>query len=513
MGDGVSDGGDGVVSGVVSHTAAVAALTVRHLWCAYGDGEPWVIRDCSWTVPAGSLTVLAGASGSGKSTLLSCIAGLAAHEPTMRWRGDVLVDGVSHTGRSVCEIAQTVGFVQQNPEAQILNAAVEDEIAFGCENLAVPPLEIGRRVRTYSAMFHLDPTAATARLSGGQQERVCCAAALAMDRPMLLLDEPLASLDREGAATVMGALRRLADAGRTIIVCEHRIREVEPYADRTVELIDGGIRPCTLHPCTLRPGTLMPYAQRPGSHAGAVSDDCPRPEEHHSENIRTGARVPLLRMDGVRVRRHGRTTLDIDRLELHDGDALMLLGENGAGKSTLLSVMAGVLHPSAGRCLDGRVRIIRRASARAEGFRLWRLGASSSGLRTAYLWQNPDYQLFTTSVIAEMLARNADREACMAVLEEMGLAGLASRYPLALSEGQKRRLALATCLVSCPQLLLLDEPAAGQDEDRVSDDMEAVRRYLDTHECACVMATHDPRGAERIANGTLVMRQGRVSRR
>ncbi|WP_301455521.1 ATP-binding cassette domain-containing protein [Bifidobacterium mongoliense] len=82
----MGDGGGGVVSGVVSHTAAVAALTVRHLWCAYGDGEPWVIKDCSWTVPAGSLTVLAGASGSGKSTLLSCIAGLAAHEPTMRWR-------------------------------------------------------------------------------------------------------------------------------------------------------------------------------------------------------------------------------------------------------------------------------------------------------------------------------------------------------------------------------------------------------------------------------------------
>lgn len=498
---GMGDGGGGVVSGVVSHTAAVAALTVRHLWCAYGDGEPWVIKDCSWTVPAGSLTVLAGASGSGKSTLLSCIAGLAAHEPTMRWRGDVLVDGVSHTGRSVCEIAQTVGFVQQNPEAQILNATVEDEIAFGCENLAVPPLEIGRRVRTYSVMFHLDPTAAAARLSGGRQERVCCAAALAMDRPMLLLDEPLASLDREGAATVMGALRRLADAGRTIIVCEHRIREVEPYADRTVELIDGGIRPCVRHPHAC------------GSPAGAVSEDEPRHAERDGASVRTCVPVPLLRMNGVRVRRHGRTTLDIDRLELHDGDALMLLGENGAGKSTLLSVMAGVLHPSAGRCLDGRGRIIRRASARAEGFRLWRLGASSSGLRTAYLWQNPDYQLFTTSVIAEMLARNADREACMAVLEEMGLAGLASRYPLALSEGQKRRLALATCLVSCPQLLLLDEPAAGQDEDRVSDDMEAVRRYLDTHECACVMATHDLRGAERIANGTLVMRQGRVSRR
>jgi energy-coupling factor transport system ATP-binding protein len=433
----------------------ITAIEVRDYTFRYTDSEEVVLNHCQFTLRYGEFVLLAGDSGSGKSTLIGAIIGSL----TDMQAGEIYIDGRDVTRASVAERACYIGSVLQDADSQIVHTTVEDEIAFGCENLGMEPAEIRERVDRACALLGLERTWHTSALSGGQKQRLITAAALAMNRKILILDEPLANLDQAGAVALLRTLAGLAKEGYAIMLAEHRIDAAAPYADRIVRLDDGRV-------------------QDNVSRIG-VRDD--------REQVRAGNdndMEPLLSARGICLTLGG---LDIFRdisMEIRRGERIMITGENGSGKTMLLRTLARLQKPSSGE-------IVFADSARRQYQR-----PSPAWFRSVgYVFQNPNVQLFMPSVFEEIAYGAKDADTALCYMELFGLSHLAERHPHSLSEGQKRLLTIAAIAAQEPQLLLLDEPTVGQDH-------AALKRLMDVLGClnkdrglSVIMVTHDQRCA------------------
>jgi energy-coupling factor transport system ATP-binding protein len=217
------------------------AVAVGDLSYAYANGEP-VLHDLSLVVAAGQTVVLAGLSGCGKTTLCNCLTGLAPKALGGRLSGTIHICGADIAALPLCQVSSRIGLVFQDPDDQIVAATVEDEIAFAPENLAIDPAEIRRRVDRELARFGIaglalrNPTT----LSGGEKHLVAIAAVLALDPPVVVLDEPLAQLDQAGRLLVLGALLELRKERRTLIIVEHDLSLLD-FADRYIVMLGGRI--------------------------------------------------------------------------------------------------------------------------------------------------------------------------------------------------------------------------------------------------------------------------------
>ncbi|HET8521594.1 MAG TPA: ABC transporter ATP-binding protein, partial [Thermomicrobiales bacterium] len=206
---------------------------------AYPDAMAPILDGVDWRVEEGEFVLVVGASGSGKSTLLRCINGLVPHFAGGRFGGAVTVRGYDTRRHGPRVLSRAVGFVFQDPEAQMVTGRVEDEIAFGMEQLGVPPITMRKRVEEMLDLLGLAQLRhrETATLSGGERQRVAIAAALALQPRVLVLDEPTSQLDPRGAEDVLAALARLnEDLGLTVVLAEHRLERVANHADRMVLL-------------------------------------------------------------------------------------------------------------------------------------------------------------------------------------------------------------------------------------------------------------------------------------
>ena len=426
-----------------------------------------VLQELDFYLDYGRLTLLSGLSGSGKSTLLSLINGVIPRMSAGALDGQVLVDGEDLAGRTLSQISSKVGCVLQNPEAQIIHQEVEDEVAFGCENLGVEPGEIGRRVQALCSRLNLEPDWATRALSGGQKQRLVAAATLAMGRDILIFDEPLANLDRQGAQDLLALLRALADQGKAVLLVEHRLDVALPYADVVWELRDGQTH-------------LVPdKANYLASQVSLIRD---RPED------RLPPGPPALRAEGLVKRFGGRSVLEELHLDLRAGERVLLLGENGCGKSTLLAILA---------------RLLRADGGRVEQFLDPALGV---------VYQNPNYQLFMPTVEQELTFAAADRDYALELARRFELTPLLSRHPHSLSEGQKRRVTIAAILAQKPRLLLLDEPTVGQDYPGLQTLVDALNQVHREQGSTMLTITHDFRCAAALCDRAVWLERGRVIR-
>ncbi len=414
----------------------------------------WALRGLDLLVEPGERVLLLGASGAGKSTVLHALAGVLGDGEAGEEEGRLRLDGTTPR-----DARGRAGLVLQDPETQVILARVGDDVAFACENLAVPREEIWPRVTAALEAVGLDVALdhPTERLSGGQQQRLALAGVLAMQPGLLLLDEPTANLDPEGVLEVRDAVGRVLEAtGATLVVVEHRVATWLPLVDRVVALGPNGV---------LADGPPAEVLARDGAALAAAGLWVPGHPPATTPRPRPPARAPLLSAEALAVGQGGRLVRDGVDLELGSGASVALTGPNGSGKTTLALTLAGLLPP-----LGGRVRA-HPALARGAGDQPHAWRSRDLVDRVGVVFQEPEHQFLTASVVEELevglrATRRLDvagRARVAELLTRLRLEGLARANPFTLSGGEKRRLSVATVLVTCPDLLVLDEPTFGQD--------------------------------------------------
>jgi energy-coupling factor transport system ATP-binding protein len=428
----------------------MALASVAGLRFAYPGADKPALDGVSFDLRDGEAVAVLGPSGSGKSTLLRALAGLVPHFHGGRFEGRVAVAGLDTRVARPAELAGTVASVFQDPEEQVVMAMVENEIAFGLENVGTPSGEI--RARAEAALVSVDAShlagRRTAELSGGELQRVCLASALALRPRLLLLDEPTSQLDPDAADGFLDTLERL---GVTVLLSEHRTGRALRLADRVL-FVEGG----------------------------AVLLDAPRDEacawiERHRPDYAPDAQLrrPPAGEPGEPVVRVARASFSYGRLPVLDGvdldvrrgEVVALEGPNGSGKTTLAKLAAGLLEPASGT-------------------------VTRSG-RATYLSQDPGRYLIRDRVDEEVaFGVGGDLERARRALEAAGLGWAAARHPRDLSSGERERLALAAVAVSEPDLLVLDEPTRGIDPTRKHLLVDRIHAYAAAGR-AVLVATHD----------------------
>ena len=469
-------------------------------------------------IAPGERVLVLGPSGSGKSTLMGGLAGLLGGAEEGEATGTLTVDGVAPA-----QARGRVGLLMQDPEAQVVLARVGDDVAFGMENLGVPRDEIWPRVEESLAAVGLSVPLdhSTTELSGGQKQRLALASILAMGPGLLLLDEPTANLDPSGVAEVRGAVEAVVErTGATVVVVEHRVDVWASLVDRVIVVADGAIAAdgplrevLAQQGDALRERGIWLPGDDVAAEVGPAPEVTPASSESAEDGAENGARTaaPIARVADLTIGydKAAPVRSGID-LTIERGVSTCIVGANGAGKSTFALTLAGLLPP-----LEGTVEVQTSDGTRGDPHE-W----SSKQLlgRMSMVFQEPEYQ-FLASTVAEELAigpRAAGMsEAEIAPLveehmEALGLAKLARANPMTLSGGEKRRLSVATALISAPELLILDEPTFGQDRGTWLGLVRLLRAALERG-VTLVSITHDP--AFVAAMGQRVVDLGALGRR
>lgn len=481
----------------------------------------WAVRGVDLAIEPGERVLLLGPSGAGKTTLLHGLAGLLDDPATVGGdpngagsagaggvEGKLLVDGLP--ARTVRD---RVGLVFQDPQTQLVMARAGDDVAFGLENHAVPTDRIWPQVDAALELvgFGYDRERATSALSGGEMQRLVLAGTLALRPSLLLLDEPTANLDPEGAATLRDALGHvLEETTATMILVEHRVGDWLPLVDRVIALDpDGGLL-ADSDPETAFAGGAPYLAARGVWVPGEAPPDRRR--------VRPGARLPGPLTDHVAP---GDATVVADgvsfaypesetdavhevRLSLRAAETLAIRGQNGSGKSTLAMMLAGLVRPSHG---------LVRAPPSSRPLHRWRARDLTRAVGTVF--QEPEHQFLTRTVLDELLL--GPRQAGVAdprgrvdpLLERLGLAHLAEANPFTLSGGEKRRLSVATALAAAPRTLILDEPTFGQDRRTWLELLGLLCEVRDAGHAVC-FAGHDADFVSALADREVRLARGRM---
>jgi energy-coupling factor transport system ATP-binding protein len=510
-----------------------------------GEAQP-VLHDVSLRVEQGEFVLILGPSGCGKSTLLHLLNGSVPHLLGGTLQGTATICGMVVADTKVPAFATEVGMVFQDPDAQIINTRVRDEICFGLENLCRPVDEILARQQEALDFVGLGDFGDRSifELSGGQKQRISIAAVLAARPRVLVLDEPTANLDPAGMAEVFSVLARLnRDHGTTIIMVEHRVDELADKVSRVVMMDRGTIvfdgspraafssrRVVHSEEADVVPTAswfpqvsefamdLAHAAQTPlattdvplsVSEAIKVCAKMP-PFSQTSRATRVLSQVPgkpllSIRSLGFGYDRKAPILKNVD-LTLESDRIVALLGRNGSGKTTLARMLVGINAAPADTIY-------------LEGKDISKLGPREIAAEVGYVFQNPDHQFVTDQVDEEVayglrargFAEDEVKRRVEDVLSIVDLARYRHRSPFSLSLGERRRLSVATMMVLEPHLLVLDEPTIGQDHERAQQLMGLMARLRERYRTTILMITHDVRLVAEWADRALVLRSGEIA--
>ncbi len=482
-------------------------LSVKDLSFRYHSRQTLAIENINLDLHAGQVVLLAGASGCGKTTLMRCINGLIPHSYNGSMTGDVELFGQSVIGLGLSDISRRVGTLLQDPERQILGTYVLNEVCFGLESLGMSREEMLPRAMKALERLEIAYLAEkeTYYTSGGEKQKVALAGVLAMEPDILLLDEPLASLDPASAHEALRAFRKLADEGLSVLIVEHRVEDVLAIKPERVVYMEKG---------------RITYD---GDVAGLV-------EVVDYGHIKLPADVVMRRSQGKPVKQFQPAVPKVDpkseplvsfqdvcfqygaenpqvlhgiNLDIRAGEVIAILGHNGSGKTTTVKHTLGLLKPTSGRVL-------------LQGMDSRKLTVAESAHTIGYVFQSPTQMLFAPTVREELafgptnlgvpkpkMLANVEWAINTVHLEEE-----LATPPLALSFGQQKRVSIASVLSMRSKILMMDEPTAGQDYWNYQAFMDTILQTPGFD--AIVFITHDLDLALTYANRIVVMYGGRI---
>lgn len=509
-------------------------ISFRNFSFQYRAQKRPTLTDIDLEIYPGERVLIAGPSGSGKSTLAGCINGLNPFSNPGACTGTLTVDGVDAPHSSLFELSAHVGTVLQDPDGQFIGLTVGEDIAFALENSCTPQDEMHAITRHAAELVGIENHLGYAphELSGGQKQRVSLAGVMVDQVRILLFDEPLANLDPatgKQAIELIDEIQKKTDT--TVLIIEHRLEDVLwRNVDRIVLVNDGTIL-ADLRPDELLSGSLLAengireplyvtalrYAGvdiTPDKHPAHVDSlvlddtDTQKLRDWFTARPRPAAqpeREPLLEVKGLSFGyQKGQQTLRDVSFSIGKGEMVSIVGRNGAGKSTLSKLICGFETPDAGEIfLNGRPLAEENIRRRAQ--------------HIGYVMQNPNQMISKTMIYEEValglqrsgLTEEQIREKVEATLRVCGLYPFRNWPISALSFGQKKRVTIASVLVLDPELILLDEPTAGQDFRHYTDIMEFLRG-LNARGVTVVMITHDMHLMLEYTRRALVFCDGRL---
>ncbi len=509
-------------------------ISFRNFSFQYRAQKRPTLTDINLEIYPGERVLIAGPSGSGKSTLAGCINGLNPFSNPGECTGTLTVDGVDAPHSSLFELSAHVGTVLQDPDGQFIGLTVGEDIAFALENSCTPQDEMHAITRHAAELVGIENHLGYAphELSGGQKQRVSLAGVMVDQVKILLFDEPLANLDPatgKQAIELIDEIQKKTDT--TVLIIEHRLEDVLWRNVDRIVLVNGGTILADLRPDELLSGSLLAengireplyvtalrYAGvdiTPDKHPAHVDSlvlddtDTQKLRDWFTARPRPAAqpeREPLLEVKGLSFGyQKGQQTLRDVSFSIGKGEMVSIVGRNGAGKSTLSKLICGFETPDAGEIfLNGKPLAEENIRRRAR--------------HIGYVMQNPNQMISKTMIYDEValglqrsgLTEEQIREKVEATLKVCGLYPFRNWPISALSFGQKKRVTIASVLVLDPELILLDEPTAGQDFRHYTDIMEFLRG-LNARGVTVVMITHDMHLMLEYTRRALVFCDGRL---
>ncbi|MBS4219591.1 energy-coupling factor ABC transporter ATP-binding protein [Bacillus sp. FJAT-49711] len=499
-------------------------LEISHFSFSYDESETPILNDISFSIEKGETLLLMGQSGSGKSSLALCINGLFPRSIDGISKGDIYLFGKKVDEYLPGEVNHMVGIVFQDPETQFCMLTVEDEIAFGLENMNLAREEMAERVKWAASLMGIDNnlSAKIATLSGGMKQKVALACVLAMKPKLIILDEPTALLDPLSTKEFAETIQRLQkELQFSLIVIEHKLDHWLSFIDRCIVLSDFGKIIFVGHPRNCfqshlnllkERGISLPQAllfKEKFSNSNAIPftvdelvealDEIPHIIEKPcfpKENI--------LEARNLTFSRKKKCILQNINVNIPKGALTAIVGPNGAGKTTLSYVLSGLEKPETGKVLLGN-----RNLAAYSNLELSK--------KLGYVFQNPEHQFMTESVYEEVAfslkMQRMDEKQMKEIIDEVlvsfRLNHVEHHHPFSLSQGQKRRLSVATMLVDEQSFLILDEPTYGQDANTTKELMNMIEKRLQSGVSA-LMITHDMELVDSYADQTIVLVGGEV---
>ncbi len=498
-------------------------ISIQHLTFRFADAagsdarhlrRP-ALHDVTLRVEAGEFVVIAGPSGCGKSTLALAIGGFLFQQYAGEVEGRVFVAGadpvcardpldVMHA--PLYEVADIVGLVQQNPEAQFCTLTVRDEVAFGLENRCLPRETILARMRwalDIVGAAHLEDRE-LATLSGGEKQKVAIAAMMAARPEILIFDEPTSNLDPTATAEIFEVIAHIrAETPITVIVIEHKLDYLRRFEPRLVAMDEGRIvydGPMARQ-LWLAPDLSSSFTEGLPTEARVSVSDLPHPIGFTQQKKDDATAVRVAHLD---VGYNGVPVLHDVSLSVAQGEFVAIMGDNGSGKTTFLRSLLGLC-----RLSRGRVEVLGQDTRATPTSRLAR--------HVGFVFQNPDHQLFATCVWEEatFAPRNFGvldahgRAEAERLLARCGLQDRHNDHPYRLSYGEKRRLNVISVLTYNPRLVLLDEVLIGQDAGNAHFLMGLLCEYVD-HGGTVLMINHSPEITQRYASRLIFFERGRV---
>nr|WP_295611606.1 ABC transporter ATP-binding protein [uncultured Terrisporobacter sp.] len=488
-------------------------ISFKNFSFKYNNVVDKTLKNIDLTINKGEKVLIVGPSGSGKSTLSHCINGLIPFSYRGEFEGELKIDDIIPYKESLSEVSKKVGTILQDQDSQFIGLSVGEDVAFNFENNAIPLAEMKVKVINSLELVNMVDfiNHSPYELSGGQKQRVSLAGVLGSDAEILLFDEPLANLDPASGSEIMQLINDIHEkTNKTIIIVEHRIEDVLEQPFDKVVIIDKGVVKGVGTPNEILKSDLLtnsglrePLYVEAMKLAGCdvSSEDNLRDinsiNEENKEILKSwfknetssktiNKEEKILEIKNLTFSHDGvKNTLDDVSFYLNKGEILAVLGNNGAGKSTLCRSITGILKPKSGsiflnnECIDS-----------------WSIKKKGSAI--GYVMQNPN-QMISQHMIKDEIAlglkcRNFDKKYIDEKVEEvLKICGL---YPYrnwpvqALSYGQKKRVTIASILAINPDVIILDEPTAGQDYKHYTEFMEFIKG-LSNKGISIIMVTHD----------------------